>query len=74
MRRSEPAGGFGVGASLLRREDARHLNGRGQFVSDVKVAGTQDQGTESRLTAKRAQDLEQVLWVPRGSFSPSLDR
>jgi len=34
--------GFGVGASLLRKEDARHLHGRGQFVSDVKLANTHD--------------------------------
>jgi carbon-monoxide dehydrogenase large subunit len=34
--------GLGVGASLLRKEDARHLHGRGQFVSDVKLANTQD--------------------------------
>src|SRR5436190_20333625 len=34
--------GFGVGASLRRKEDARHLRGRGQFVADVKLAGTQD--------------------------------
>src|SRR5262245_17378579 len=34
--------GFGVGASLLRKEDARHLNGRGQFVSDVKLPNTHD--------------------------------
>jgi carbon-monoxide dehydrogenase large subunit len=34
--------GLGVGASLLRKEDARHLNGRGQFVGDVKLPGTQD--------------------------------
>jgi aerobic carbon-monoxide dehydrogenase large subunit len=30
----------GVGAPLLRREDARHLNGRGQFVADIKLPGT----------------------------------
>jgi aerobic carbon-monoxide dehydrogenase large subunit len=30
----------GVGASLPRREDARHLSGRGQFVSDIKLPGT----------------------------------
>src|SRR5712671_1392732 len=33
---------FGVGASLLRREDDRHLYGRGQFVSDIKLPGTQE--------------------------------
>lgn len=30
---------FGVGASLLRKEDARHLAGRGQFVADIDVRG-----------------------------------
>ena len=30
----------GIGASLLRREDERHLHGRGQFVSDIKLPGT----------------------------------
>jgi carbon-monoxide dehydrogenase large subunit len=33
---------FGVGASLLRKEDDRHLHGRGQFVSDIKLPGTMD--------------------------------
>src|SRR6201981_1326797 len=33
---------YGVGASLLRKEDARHLHGRGQFVADIKVPGTMD--------------------------------
>jgi len=32
----------GVGASLLRKEDARHLRGRGQFVSDVQLPRMQD--------------------------------
>src|SRR3954453_20082909 len=31
----------GVGASLLRREDDRHLRGRGEFVSDINLPGTQ---------------------------------
>ena len=33
---------YGVGASLLRKEDDRHLHGRGQFVSDIKLPGTMD--------------------------------
>src|ERR1700747_732974 len=37
-----PDDGYGVGASLLRREDERHLHGRGQFVSDIKLPGTMD--------------------------------
>src|SRR6266852_7576397 len=32
----------GVGASLLRKEDARHLHGRGEFVSDIKLPGTME--------------------------------
>ena len=27
----------GIGASLLRKEDARHLRGRGEFVSDIRM-------------------------------------
>jgi len=33
---------FGVGASLPRKEDERHLHGRGQFVSDIKLPGTME--------------------------------
>ena len=33
---------WGVGASLLRREDERHLHGRGEFVSDIKLPGTME--------------------------------
>src|SRR6516162_3380633 len=33
---------YGVGASLLRKEDDRHLHGRGQFVADIKLPGTMD--------------------------------
>ena len=32
---------YGVGASLLRREDERHLRGRGEFVGDIRLPGTQ---------------------------------
>jgi carbon-monoxide dehydrogenase large subunit len=31
-----------IGASLLRKEDARHLLGHGMFVADVRIPGTQD--------------------------------
>src|SRR5216684_486416 len=37
-----PNDNWGVGASLLRREDDRHLHGRGEFVSDIKLPGTMD--------------------------------
>jgi len=32
----------GVGASLPRREDRRHLDGRGEFVADIKLPGTME--------------------------------
>ena len=32
----------GVGASLRRREDDRHLRGRGQFVADIALRGTRE--------------------------------
>ena len=42
MTQANSKTGFGVGASLKRKEDARHLHGRGQFVSDVRLPNTQD--------------------------------
>lgn len=33
---------FGVGASVLRKEDDRFLRGRGQYVGDFRLAGTRD--------------------------------
>src|SRR4051812_50134028 len=32
----------GVGARLLRKEDARHLRGRGRFVADIPLPGIQE--------------------------------
>src|ERR1044071_7617448 len=32
---------FGIGASILRKEDDRHLRGRGEFVADIRLPGTQ---------------------------------
>jgi aerobic carbon-monoxide dehydrogenase large subunit len=32
----------GVGASLLRKEDDRHLRGRGEFVADLRLPGMQE--------------------------------
>ena len=33
---------FGVGASLLRKEDERFMRGRGQFVADIHLPGMKD--------------------------------
>src|SRR5437899_2261953 len=32
----------GIGASVLRREDARHLDGRGEFVPDIRLPDIRD--------------------------------
>ncbi|AMS45476.1 xanthine dehydrogenase family protein molybdopterin-binding subunit [Aminobacter aminovorans] len=32
----------GIGSSLKRREDVRHLHGRGKFAADIKIVGMQD--------------------------------
>ena len=32
---------YGIGASILRKEDDRHLRGRGEFVGDLRLPGTQ---------------------------------
>src|SRR5262249_9215691 len=34
--------GSWIGASLLRKEDARHLHGRGMFIADITMPGLQD--------------------------------
>ena len=34
--------GGGIGASVPRREDARHLLGEGEFVADIRLPGTRD--------------------------------
>jgi aerobic carbon-monoxide dehydrogenase large subunit len=42
MKPEIPSQGFGIGASLPRKEDGRHLRGRGQFVSDIRMPGVQE--------------------------------
>lgn len=37
-----PNEAWGVGASVLRREDERHLHGHGEFASDIKLPGTME--------------------------------
>src|ERR1700681_3344739 len=32
----------GIGASVLRKEDERHLRGRGRFVGDIAMPGTME--------------------------------
>ena len=39
MNSPSPVRGPGIGASLTRKEDDRHLRGRGEFVSDIRMPG-----------------------------------
>src|SRR4029079_9896200 len=41
MASHSPSDGW-IGASLLRKEDARHLFGHGMFIADVRMPGMQD--------------------------------
>ena len=40
--KQQKAGAGWIGASLLRKEDARYLFGRGMYIADVHVSGVQD--------------------------------
>ncbi|TMJ59178.1 MAG: xanthine dehydrogenase family protein molybdopterin-binding subunit, partial [Alphaproteobacteria bacterium] len=42
MKAADTTTDRGIGASVLRREDARHLDGRGEFVPDIRLPGTRD--------------------------------
>ena len=41
MSDHQPAASW-IGASLLRKEDARYLYGRGMFIADIAMPGLQD--------------------------------
>jgi CO/xanthine dehydrogenase Mo-binding subunit len=40
--KQQEAGAGWIGASLLRKEDARYLFGQGMYIADVHVPGVQD--------------------------------
>ncbi len=62
--------GKGVGASLRRKEDARYLRGRGQFVGDIRrpgmleVAFVRSPVAHARITGiTKPRALEDRVWV-----------
>jgi len=62
--------GKGVGASLRRKEDARFLAGRGQFVGDIRRSGMLDVAfvrapvAHARITSiEKPAGLEDRVWV-----------
>ena len=46
--------GHGVGASVLRKEDDRHLRGRGLFVADIPLQGTHSNSPRGPGTSRLA--------------------
>jgi carbon-monoxide dehydrogenase large subunit len=64
MSTTETMTGSGIGASLLRREDARHLDGRGEFVPDIRLPGIRD---VAFLRSPHAHARIRSISVPPGS-------
>ena len=42
MSGGAPVSDGGIGVRVRRKEDERHLHGRGRFVADIRVPGLQD--------------------------------
>jgi carbon-monoxide dehydrogenase large subunit len=64
MSAADGTTGSGIGASLLRREDARHLDGRGEFVPDIRLPGTRE---IAFLRSPHAHARIRSIAVPPGS-------
>ncbi|WP_160123411.1 xanthine dehydrogenase family protein molybdopterin-binding subunit [Rhodovarius lipocyclicus] len=62
-------GGGGIGARVRRKEDARHLAGRGQFTSDIRIAGMRDVAflrspvAHARVVSRRAPAGADLLFL-----------
>ena len=70
MTSTPSSSGKGVGASLRRKEDARYLTGRGQFVGDIRrpgmleVAFVRSPVAHARITrVDKPHGLEERVWV-----------
>ena len=63
-RETTKAGAGWIGASLLRKEDARHLYGHGMFIADVHVPGVQDVAfVRSPMAHARAAPSQQACAI-----------
>jgi carbon-monoxide dehydrogenase large subunit len=59
-----------IGASLLRKEDARHLFGHGMFIADVRIPGTQDVAfVRSPMAHARVNNVIKPLGSERHVFT-----
>ncbi|EHP37859.1 xanthine dehydrogenase, molybdenum binding subunit apoprotein, partial [Cupriavidus basilensis OR16] len=75
----EKQGGQGVGARVARKEDARHLHGKGRFVADIAMPGLQEVAflrspmAHARLLAlHKPQGLEHAV-IGRDDMHGALD-
>src|SRR5437868_15097483 len=64
MTGTEGNSGRGIGASLLRKEDERHLDGRGEFVPDIRLPGIQE---VAFLRSPHAHARIRSITVPSGA-------
>jgi carbon-monoxide dehydrogenase large subunit len=64
------ASGGWIGASLLRKEDARHLAGAGQFIADIRMPGLQDIAfVRSQMAHARVRQIVKPEDVARRVFT-----
>ena len=75
MKQQEAGAGW-IGASLLRKEDARYLFGHGMYIADVHVPGVQDVAfVRSPMANARVRQVTNLRTRPRGcSRSPTSAR
>ena len=58
-----------IGASLLRKEDARHLHGRGMFIADINMPGIQDIAfVRSQMAQRERAPSDQAFGISSARF------
>ncbi|MEE9125022.1 MAG: xanthine dehydrogenase family protein molybdopterin-binding subunit [candidate division NC10 bacterium] len=61
---------YGIGASNLRKEDARYLRGRGEFLADITIPGMQDVAfLRSPFAHARIRDIKIPASIKRRVFT-----
>lgn len=72
-------GGQGVGARILRKEDARHLNGRGNFIGNMTMPGLQEVAflrspmAHARIRQINIEDSARAQVITRADMPDCLD-
>ena len=72
-------GGQGVGARILRKEDARHLNGQGNFIGNMTMPGLQEVAflrspmAHARIRQINIEDSARAQVITRADMPDCLD-